>query len=432
MTTLRTRGKYYEVLFLTPSGQYGVVPDAPLLVYRDQLGAGQGEWHAKLPRTWAAAGIPGDLRGTNDIVISTTGGTKWFVYVIDNTTIGLPGGTTWGDWTWGTSTWGDPPAGLGSLQWQGSIEEVTPTIGQTDETVDVMLLPPAKNAGDAIFQGTKSFVNTDAVEIIHYFFRQNLMPNLSWDPRNVLSGNLVTQSFTYQSFRSIMDFCTTAAGANWVNHIDERGRFRIWKPDTTQPTHVWQVGREVFHTLYTQTLMLQKNRVTVRGKNGVVTVKDSNWTQANTRDVTFNFPDVTSQATLEILAASLLKSLNTVSVRATITLFSDSGNIPSGLPGAVLQGYNLESVRPGDTVRLWIDEIDPTQFIWGEGQWGQMIWATGQTGIVFTPQVIQAVTYQGGDRLDVDLSTLRPHIVAAHRRVQRLAEDALSQQVASV
>lgn len=436
----------FRTVFTTPDGRSGTVPDSPLPEWQDALAAGPGQWRAMLPRAWSAAGVPGDARGSDDLVLSLVGGTVWRCYALSDSTAQLSGGAVFGDWTWGSSTWGDPPAGSGQLVYQGQLEEIAPNIGASAEYIEALIMPPASSLADTSTAAPFTFTEEDPVLIAKSFFDLGLVPNLTWDPRNVLSGRTITQTYAIQPLRQTLDFCTTAAGSGWVNHIDERGRFRLWKPDTTKADHVVEVGREVIAAAYTITRQPQKNRIIVNYKNsGSVISKAAGWTQAETRDGVYNFPEITDAPTAQLVADSLLVTLNTLTLHARLTLVQQSGALwLSGitlLPGqgggvfipatgavvsAQQRGCVSFSIRPGDTLQLWLDSGDPAAFTWGDGAWGQARWTGGQVGVLQSPQIVHAVTYHGADTLEVDLATARPNIVAAHTKIATYVERALA------
>ena len=427
--------KLYVTTFQTPSGNVGIVPDAPPPQYRDALGSGQGQWQFSLPRPVGSVGVPGDGGGQGDLVLGLTGGTLLQTYVIDDsTTTYAGGGTYWGDWTAGTNSAGDPPLGGGQLCWQGLITALNLRAGDKQDDVEINALPQQSILSTTYFTGPQAFTDVDAVQVAEWFFSNGYCGAVTWHPSNTLSGNLITQSFQDQTIRQILDFCTTAAGEKYVNHVDERNRFRLWAPDLTTATHTVMLSREVAAMNYTQTLVPAKNRIIVRGKGiSPVVATAPGWTQATTRDGLYNFPEVTDASTAYLIAQSLLGQLNRVFVRAKLTLVTNAAGVLSSGTGVLVptnnRGYVLESVRPGDTVQLWLDSGDPLAWVWGDAKAGTNYCGSGQLDIIDTPQIVQGVTYNQGDTIEIDLSTPQPAISAAHRATQRLAERALSQQV---
>lgn len=477
---MSTNAKAFLWVASTPNGTYNAWSDAPLPAWRDELGAGPGEIRAKLPRTWTAMGIPGDALGTDDLVLTTTGATTVKIYKLDQAAAAGAGGTLVGGLLVGSSTVGDPPFPC-TFVYQGTLEELTPSLSGTQDDVEFVLIPP-HSILTSHFDDVITFVDADPVDIARHFFEAGYLPTLTWDPRNPQSsGRQVTQTFQYQTYKSILDFCVQAAGSGWYSHVDARGQFRLWQPDPTVATHVVQIGRELAEAQYTLTRTLWKNQVILRGKGTTsyqvstgnltgatvsgssvvggtvsgqtVTVttpaivsnaKSPDWTRANARSVIYNDPDIDDQVTADIIAAALLQRVNIISVRARLRLVSNAGALtavavlydngmtsyPSGqLSPTSARGYLLESVQPGDTLQLWLDEPDDGAFIVGKAAIGTARVNGSQVGLVQTPQIIAGLNYNGGDTLDVELSTPQPHIVAAHQRLQALAEKALGASV---
>lgn len=437
----------FRVEYTTPAGVSGSVPDAPIPEWQDALGSGPGQWRALLPRPWLAAGFPGDARGSDDLVLTAAGGTVWRCYAVSDASAATSG-MIWGDFTWGQSLWGEPPQDGGTLVWQGTLEEVTPTLdGKNTEHIECLLLPAAATLTDTSLAAPVTYTDTDPVLIAKSLFDQGLVPGVTWDPRNVVSGQQITQTFAIQPVRQVLDFCTTAAGTGWVNHVDEWGRFRLWQPNTlAQPDHTVIVGREVLAAAYTLTRQPLKNRiiVTYKGGNSVIATA-AGWTQAGTRDAVYNFPEITDAETAQLVASALLGNLNQITLRARLSLVQRPGGlyltaitlhpayggtvqIPATgvVASAAGQGWGLFAIRPGDTLQLWLDGGDPYRWTWGDAVWGQSRWTGGQVGILQTPQIVQTVTYHGADSLDLDLASPRPHLNAAHVKTQQYVERALA------
>jgi hypothetical protein len=299
----------------------------------------------------------------------------------------------------------DKDAPNGVLIYSGYISDYEPVVGNNDEYIEVVVL------GYVADLENKTFVDSNGNTAKVY---------ASYDPANIITSILslfggsvsagtidtvgVSRDYTFNNitFQQAIDKCREfcASGWYWFVGADNLLNFHL---KSATATHTFVIGKHFTKLNATKTTRDLKNAVRFIGgtpAGGVQLYKvyeDATSIAAyGRREYVMIDQRVAVTATADAMAQSYLDANKYPFVRATVTILDNNGDDQS-------EGYNIESIKPGDTCKI----LDPT------------ISAGAQSYALNQVMIIQSVQYDF-DSVTLELS-IRPPWVAL--RIQDLYND---------
>lgn len=241
----------------------------------------------------------------------------------------------------------DSEAPEGVLIYKGSIQEYT--FNLDSRIVDVILISKTSLEADTFVLGAVVFTRVDPTDMMKYFV-QNYMPGITWIGTNPPVGEKYTQTFTNLKLGQAMEMIQKIAGGTW---------YWRFNPDDTFTFNHWELLREPVHSLIidkhvsslstiVKSRIDRKRRVIVFGAPGVMASNagpDYNPAILPLDHLVTN-SRITDGQTATRLAAAYREFYDRDFVQSTL-LVTDNN-----LPSQEFEGYDLESLKPGDTVRV--------------------------------------------------------------------------------
>lgn len=344
--------------------------------YSWPINSGPGTFDVKLPRAWGAAGEPGEVGSLDDI----RHGNIVKVYIVDRES-------------------GDH----GQLIWQGTIQHYTADL--KGQLFDLRLLPyTSRLESDRTIIEPLTFTDTDPTQMIKYFVDNGYLPGITWDASSPDVG--LDFSLTLEKIKvgQAIKLIRGLAGGRWYTRLnpDNSLTFDAWGPKAADHTLI--VGKHVSaDVLFERSSLEVRKRSLVTG-DGVQAVATEPGYDPETEPLDDFYANVriTDGLTAQRIAGARLEALiqPTIGTRFTV--------IDSNLDAEI--GYDLESLKPGQTVRLIVPDRAFGFWKWdGAHDWGEagMLWGGSWASQIQHPLVITEVNY-GFLEATVKLESLPP------------------------
>ena len=353
--------------------------DLPRFVW--PIDAGPGSMILKLSRQWAAAGEKGETGSLNDLEF----GNVVKVYVVDRES--------------GES---------GQLLYRGVIDDYEQTLD--GQMVSVALLPRSTYWKSRSLIEDVVFAATDPTAMAQYFVTNNYLPGVTWDGASPLVGNVFNYTFKQPiSLDQVFSLLQTLAGGNWYwrLNIDDSLTFNYWNIHTA-PDHTLVIGKHVSRNVkirksrlnyYQRIIVTGQVTTTADTPEGGTTETTAPFTvyvdqpgydpTVEPRDFRYSNTRINEAAAALAIGGALLEYYNVPFYETTFTVIDN--NIDS------LNGYDIESLKPGQTVSLVNPDLvfQPRKWgdlhIWGDGGY----WGGTRVEQIQRPWAIAQVDYQG-------------------------------------
>lgn len=333
------------------------------------INGGPSSMTLQLPRQWSAAGEVGEAGSANDLAL----GNLVVVSVVDGET-----------------------SETGLVIYRGSIEEYE--IGEPpSDGVRVLLVPRSSRFADHFVYGPLVFAGADPAAMAEYLVDNNYLPGISWDASNPTFGVLFSETFSKEKAGQIMERIRRLAGskAYWRLNADESLTFRSWDVKAA-PTHTLR-GPHISHLRYIRSRMGVKTRAFVFGaetedENGAVIGRveaiavSTDFDPDDPRDIVHTDSRITDNSSAQRMATSLLEYHKVESIETEIDIPDNSVN--------AAYGYDIESLKPGDTLAAYNPAMVYAPTRWGAFDWSEEEWSNEYAGLVQGPLVIAHVDYQ--------------------------------------
>lgn len=314
-------------------------PDvAGLPSFRWPINGGPGAMTLRLPRAWGHAGEPGEPGSLEDLYF----GNVVKIYVFDSET--------------GTE---------GALVYQGVIEDYTHDL--RGELVSVTLAPVTADLHDQVILAQITYTADPTTMIGLAEADGYLGPTIAPDPANPLVGQTYAATFgPNEKVSGMLERIQRLAGGRWYWRLEPDGELVFNEYPKNVAAHVFHIGKEVAADVQLRRSRLDlKQRVIVTGADGVEGIATAAGYDPSTapRDLHYANQKITDGPTASRIATSLLDFYSEPTYESQCTVIDNTYD-PE-------HGYDIESLRPGDTVSL----VNPTNVfafnVWGDDHtWG--------------------------------------------------------------
>lgn len=300
-------------------------------------------------------------------------------------------------------------ASSGLLKYAGRIDEITPKLSNSGDSVNVVVTPWSQiglgdhGVTDAVTFGTAgdSATYIDTGVIFRSFFTGSYVDSTGAtistidattskpyaDPYTLdatsvaLTGNKTQVKFENQSTLSSL---TNALQLSPTNYYFRAGPNKIahFGLTATSARHTLLLGQHITAIEYSQSDVPRKNLIVVKGDGVSGKYTGSSITDIGQRFYSKKDNRITDAATAQAYADGLGAILDKEQIRAKVTVPDYRGDALSGL------GYDIELFEVGQPLRI-IDARAPTSSIAGQGSvWGSFVWGVDKWGSPSVPSAV--------------------------------------------
>lgn len=309
---------------------WDTIPD-----FKWALNDGPGAMNFVLPRAWGLAGEPGEVNTLGDLFL----GNNVKIYLVDQET-----------------------GELGALLYQGKLRDYEAALFEGE--IDGQLIPRTSQLADRTIDTDDGivFTATDPTNMAKYLIDNGYMPGITWDPSNPLVGRTANQTIQRMKVRDALNLFVKIGGGSWYWRLNHDYSLTFSK-SAEIPDHVLTIGKHVAGNIkFRRSNIDKKTRVIIYGAE----ILDPNNTDANDNqlvvervkaivqapdydpneplDFTYTNRRIDSSATARRLAYYFLEFYNINFIETVCTVIDsnfDSAN-----------GYDIETLKPGDVVQL--------------------------------------------------------------------------------
>lgn len=285
----------------------------------------------------------------------------------------------------------------GVIVHSGRIEEYTISDPAADG-IAITIMPNASNFMDHFVFGPIEFVDEDPTNMFLYFLNNGYLPGLTWDNSNPLVGQKFTITFEKQRVGDIVDQIRQISGANWFWRVN---------PDNTVTYNKWSLksathsiaGSNVSVINYVRSKIDTKYRVFLFGAEArdefgflldriyAVATEPGYDPTVNPRDLFYTDSRITDTGTAERIANALLEFHKRELIETEIEIIDSNQDVE--------HGYDIETIKPGDTLEVFNPQATYNRTRWGQFDYGTEPWGNEYAGLVQGPLVVAEINYLG-------------------------------------
>lgn len=398
--------KSYSYHIYAPGGtKLGVWDDAPPPRFGLRTD-GYDSLSVRLPRLVGLLGEPGEP-GSDGTMADEN---RVDVYVADADTLAdTATPPAYGAARYGTARYGVAPPGR--LVYRGLIRQWEPDFD--GGSVEVLITPLAARLDEASVDALD--LAGDVVALARYVV-EHYAAGLRWHADNpATGGQTVSLSVARRSsVRDVLGQLRELAGANWQMFVTVTGAVRFFAADVDgTPDHRFVAGVTATRVRLTRSAIPRHKRVVVVWANGEATATAPDYDADDPRELVVAAEHLTEAATALALAQATLAARNRLVFRGECTI-----------PDAV---YDIESISPGDTVRLLVPRPlrEEALAVYGRASYGQASYGgAGYADFAGRSLVVAGLSYDYTSvRLELDQTQPRQvdEIARLSRRVDAAA-----------
>jgi hypothetical protein len=240
--------------------------------------------------------------------------------------------------------------------------------------------------------------------------------NLIYDGSIADTGTTVSYTFKAVTTFDALKKCLELAPANWFFYIDQAENKIYFKEKSTTPDHTFVIGKHFSKLTYEKRTDDIVNVIYFTGGDlggynlFKVYIDQASIDLYGRKLLTYSDNRVTLIATADTIAQAILEEKANPEVR---------------VPLEVLQNYPIDTIKPGDVVRIRNSKSRPAEIsLWDVGYWDEMYWDYN----IFNPATYElqiARFSRDGDSVRATLSTVPPDV---NKRVEDINRNLEKQQ----
>lgn len=204
------------------------------------------------------------------------------------------------------------------------------------------------------------------------------------------SGTTVSYEFNFQSFLDGLNKTLQLCPSYWYYVVDQTSVIYLRSTNFEVPSHQLYIGKEVNNIKATKAIDDLINVVYFKGGGDPALYKKytrtSSVTAFGTRELLLTDERVTSADTANTIATKILdeKDHPLTTLQATVMDNSIDSN----------RGYDIESLKPGDVVRVTDPQYETTVTLWDVANWDLDFWDYDVRFSLGLPMQIQRIDYK--------------------------------------
>ena len=314
----------------------------------------------------------------------------------------------------------------GSIIYSGYISGYAPVLDGANEYVDVTLLGYTSTLEDDILKNGSNTIVTynsyDPSNIISDIFTK--YDNKITTGVINLTGTTISYIFNTSTFLQAIRKIRELAPSGWYFYIDAQNKLHFKKKNTVAD-HTLIIGKHLTSVKPEKRLENVKNVVLFVG-NGVYKeyVRAGSITDYGRRVEVIQDKRVTQEATADIMADTFLDDHETVEIRTNVRVI-DNNIISNGL------GYNIETIKPGDTVQIKGFGSNYPESLWDVGIWNVTAWDYSISYATGTIMQIVSIKYTP-DYVDLEITSKPVPVNNRIEDIYRNLEDYINKDNPSV
>ena len=239
-----------------------------------------------------------------------------------------------------------------------------------------------------------------------------------------LTGTTISYIFNTSTFLQAIRKIRELAPSGWYFYIDAQNKLHFKKKNTVAD-HTLIIGKHLTSVKPEKRLENVKNVVLFVG-NGVYKeyVRAGSITDYGRRVEVIQDKRVTQEATADIMADTFLDDHETVEIRTNVRVI-DNNIISNGL------GYNIETIKPGDTVQIKGFGSNYPESLWDVGIWNVTAWNYSISYATGTIMQIVSIKYTP-DYVDLEITSKPVPVNNRIEDIYRNLEDYINKDNPSV
>ncbi len=318
--------------------------------------------------------------------------------------------------------------GVGVLLYRGFISSYAPELRSGREFVTVTVLPYGSLAAKTMLREasgatTVPFLSQDPSDIF-----RGIVTRASSDEVQIhytddsIDETLTTVSYTFvtNTVKEALDKAIELAPDGWYWRIDPDGLLTFKrKPDDV--THDLLIGQHIDTMLPEKRIENVINRVYFTGGGDPplyrVYSRAGSINTYGLRVAKVVDQRVTQAATAEIISSRLLDESESPEVRTRLVIVDNNGRTDD-------QGYDIESIEVGNTVRIKNLQFGTKSFsVWDAAVWDTDVWDQTLASIAGSALVVVKKTYSDGETLEIETSSRFPVVSKRIEDINRNLQD---------
>ena len=334
------------------------------------------------------------------------------------------------------------------MVYRGNIESYSPKFDNTGESVDVEVLGLVSQLSDDYLEHLQYVRIQSSVDqtlnkqnrgpadpatifrdVIDYARKTNPRCQLYYTNESINpTGTLIEYTFRDQQLRAIMDKTRELCPPNWHYYIEPDGLVVLRGPEHVT-THILKSNVNIQSLTIERSIRNKKNYIRVKGRqdddkselDGFGSINYTAFDQASIdkygrrvmfiKDTQIATPDVA-----ELYGDGRLEEMNKEELRATVVV-PDEKSIET--IDSILIGYNIESFKPGDLVRIYDPVAGPRNTYWDQFVWDQESWDVSQHYLPLPDAVPIKSIKIDGVKATLELSQRQPSAVSNYGKLSR-------------
>lgn len=319
----------------------------------------------------------------------------------------------------------DAPNGL--LIYSGYISGYTPMVSDSTEQVQVTLFPYSQQLARMVLRDgsgntTLEYLSTDPSNILKDVidkYRTILGGSITYTNTSIaMTNTTVTYTFNTNTIKECIDKVIELCPVGWYWYVDPNNVLYL-QPRNLFATHAFALGLEVKSLQTFRRIEDLVNRVLFTGAGSPALFRVYENTGSQTQYGLYEKKVVDQRVSVVATAATIsnriIDQFKDPEIRSRFTIIDNNG--------ANSRGYDIESIKPGQTLKIRNLRSDvSSQSLWDSAEWDVDVW--DQTLTTSAADVIQilSIDYRP-DSIVLEASSRLPQIAKRIEDIQRNLEN---------
>ncbi len=315
----------------------------------------------------------------------------------------------------------------GRLIFSGYISGYKPVISENNEYIEVTIFPYASQLANILLRTvagvtTIAYTNQDPANMLKDVIDKYraLGGRLNYSATSIaLTNTVVSYTFNTNTIKECFDTIITLCPVGWYYRIDPDG-FVYLQPKNTAGDHMFTIGTNIKNLETYRRIEDLVNRVlfTGGGTPALYVMYENTASQAayGLYEERMSDTRVNSAAIASVIANRELNNKKDPEIRSTMTIVDSNG------PDS--KGYDIESVKVGQTLSIKNLKNSTSPSLWDVAQWDVDVWDQNLASAAADVIQILSITYHP-DSIEIEASSRLPQIA---KRIEEINKNLLGLQ----